>query len=76
MPGGGPLAFDVSSWVVPLDSGGSLAVDSAPTEAVIGTSGTVAISWAGLDPGGSYLGAVSHSDGAGLLGLTLVAVES
>ncbi len=71
-----PLAFDVSTWVVPLASGGSLAVDSAPNEAVIGTSGTVTVSWAGLDPGGSYLGAVSHSDGAGLLGLTLVAVES
>ena len=38
--------------------------------------GPSTVSWAGLDPGGSYLGAVSHSDGAGLLGLTLVAVES
>ncbi len=76
VPGGGPLPFDVSSWVVPLASGGSLAVDSAPAEAVAGTSGTVTVSWAGLDPGGSYLGAVSHSDGAGLLGLTLIAVES
>ena len=34
------------------------------------------VGWTGLTAGTSYLGAVSHNDGAGLLGLTLVAVES
>ena len=71
-----PLAFDVSTWVIPLATGGSLSVDTAPTAAVIGTSGQVTASWAGVDPGGSYLGAVSHSDDSGVLALTLVAVES
>ena len=76
VPGGGPLPFNISSWVVPLASGGSLAVDSAPAAAVIGTSGTVQVSWSGLAAGGSYLGAVSHNDADGPLGLTLIAVES
>ncbi len=76
VPGGGPLPFNISTWVVPVASGGSLVVDDAPTEAVIGTSGTVQVSWSGLDPDGNYLGAVSHSDGTGVLGLTLIAVDS
>ncbi len=71
-----PLDFDVSTWVVPLASGGSLAVDSAPTEAVIGTSAPITVSWSGLDAGARYLGAVSHSDASSILGLTLVAVDT
>ncbi len=71
-----PLAFDVSTWVVPLASGGSLSVDNAPAAAAIAESGTVDVSWSGLTAGGRYLGAVSHSDAAGLLGLTLVEVDS
>ena len=62
---------------MPLASGGgSLAVDSAPTEAVVGTSGTVQVSWSGLAPGGSYLGAVSHSDATGIKALTIVNIEN
>ncbi len=71
-----PLDFAVSTWVVPLATGGSLVVDSAPSAATIGTSGTVSVSWTGLDPAARYLGAVSHSDDSGLLGLTLITVDS
>jgi subtilisin family serine protease len=71
-----PLPYTVSTWIVPLASGGSLSVDSAPASAVSGTSGTVNVSWSGLAPGTQYLGAVSHSDGSGLIGLTLVDVTS
>ncbi len=75
-PADDPMTFGISTWVVPLASGGSLKVDSAPASAVIGTSGTVQVSWSGLAPAGHYLGAVSHSDGNGLLGLTLISVDS
>jgi hypothetical protein len=70
-----PLPYDVSMWSVPLAPGGSLSLDSAPTSAVVGEGGTVEVSWSGLTAGTGYLGAVSHSNGAGLMGLTLVSVE-
>jgi subtilisin family serine protease len=72
----GSSDYDLSSWIVSATPGGSLSVDAAPTSATVGTSGTVDISWSGLDAGQHYLGAVSHSDGAGLIGITLVSVES
>ena len=70
-----PLPFALDYWDVPLASGGSLTVDSAPTSAVAGTVGTIDISWSGLAAGETYLGAVSHSDAGGLLGLTTVEVD-
>ncbi len=70
-----PLAYAVSFWDVPLTSGGSLSVDSAPATATLGGTGTVNISWTGLTGGESYLGAVSHSDASGIIGLTTVQVD-
>jgi len=70
-----PLPYDVSMWSVPLASGGSLTLDSAPASATVGASGTIDVSWSGLIAGTGYLGAVSHSDDTGLMGLTLVSVE-
>ncbi|TDT15263.1 peptidase inhibitor I9 [Ilumatobacter fluminis] len=71
-----PLPFDVSTWVVPLASGGSLAIDSAPTAATIGATETIDVSWTGAAAGERSLGAVSHADGSGLIGLTLVEVDN
>ena len=72
-----PLAYAVDTWSVPLTPGGGpLAIDSAPASATNGATGTVTASWSGLAPGTSYLGAVSHTGDAGLLGLTLVNVQS
>ena len=66
----------IDTWSVPLTpGGGSLSIDSAPASATNGTTGTVAASWSGLTAGVSYLGAVSHTGDAGLLGLTLVSVD-
>ena len=62
------------TWAVPLASGGSLALDSAPASATVGTVGTIQASWSGLADGW-YLGAVSHT-GASLMGLTLVEVKA
>ena len=70
------MPYAVDTWSVPLTPGtGPLTIDSAPTAATNGTTGTVTASWTGLVPG-NYLGAVSHTADAGLIGLTLVAVEN
>ena len=68
--------YTLFSWMVPLATGGSLSIDAAPAAAVLGTTGTVDISWSGLDPATKYLGAVSHSNGVDLLDITLVNVDS
>ena len=69
-----PLPYTLHYWEVPLASGGSLSVDSAPASAVVGQTGTIDVSWSGL-VSGSYLGAVSHTGDVGLMGLTLVEVD-
>jgi subtilisin family serine protease len=69
-----PLPYTLHYWEVPLASGGSLSVDSAPTSAMVGQTSTIDLSWSGL-ASGSYLGAVSHTGDVGLMGLTLVEVD-
>ncbi len=76
---GGDSDYNMWTWAVPLATGGSLSIDSAPASATIGTIGTVNISWSGLtsgSPGDWYLGAVSHTGATGLMGLTLVDVDN
>jgi subtilisin family serine protease len=73
---GGDSDYRMSSWVVSATPGGSLTIDSAPTTAVLGAVGTVTVSWSGLDADTAYLGAVSHSNAGGLIGLTLVEVDT
>ena len=71
-----PLPYTLSFWDVPLASGGSLSVDSAPASAVLGATEAIDLSWSGLSPGTEYLGAVSHTGPSGLMGLTLVGVDT
>jgi subtilisin family serine protease len=71
-----PLAYDLNEWVVSATPGGAMTLDSAPTEAVTGSVGTIAASWTGLDPATRYLGAISHSDGTELLGLSLIEIDT
>lgn len=68
--------FTLYSWVVSATPGGNMTIDSAPPSAVSGTTGNVDVSWTGATAGEWHLGAVSHSDAAGLLGLTLVDVDN
>jgi subtilisin family serine protease len=70
-----PLPYTLHFWEVPLASGGSLSVDNAPASATLATTGTIDVSWTGLASDTTYLGAVSHADSGGLLGLTLVEVD-
>jgi subtilisin family serine protease len=73
--------FDWSVSATPAPGVGDfpLSVDGAPASATLGASGTVDISWDvssdTATSGRKYLGAVSHSDDAGLIGLTVVSVE-
>ncbi|MEA2002097.1 MAG: S8 family serine peptidase [Actinomycetota bacterium] len=70
-----PLAYTLESWIVP-NASMSLSVTGAPASATAGAVGTVDIAWTGLAAGTEYLGAVSHSDASGVLGLTLVSVDT
>lgn len=72
---GGDSDYTMYSWVVPGTTGGSLEIVSAPSAATIGQTGTITVSWSGLSSGTKHLGAVSHSDAGGVLGLTLVDVS-
>ena len=71
-----PLSYTLHYWEVPLASGGSLSVDAAPASVTIGQTGTIDVSWTGLLSDTEYLGAVSHTGDSGLMGLTLVNVDS
>ncbi len=72
---GADADYDMSTWTISATPGGNLSIDSAPTEAVLGTVGTVDISWAGAEAAWN-LGAVSHSDADGVIGYTLVEVDA
>ena len=76
---GGDSDYTMWTWAVPLATGGSLSVDSAPASATINTVGTINVSWNGLTSGSIgdwYLGAVSHTGPSGLMDLTLVNVDN
>lgn len=68
--------FDWSVSATPADGSGATDLSlTAPTSASLGDSGTVSVSWDGLDAGTKYLGAVSYTD-TGLFGLTVVSVAT
>jgi subtilisin family serine protease len=73
---GADVEFEVQTWALSGTPGGTLAIESAPTEAVLGTVGTIVASWAGLDPAAEYLAGVSHSNEGGPIGLTLVEIAT
>jgi subtilisin family serine protease len=56
-----------------LDAGNMAVVD--PGDALLGTSTAVDYSWAGLDPATKYLGAITHDDGGGPFGATIVSID-
>ena len=74
--GSAPVDYSLHTWAVPNATGGTLAVKSAPTEAKVGTSGTVTYTWSGAQAGSTELGVLSHKDGNGELALTVVSVKN
>lgn len=73
----GPDAnFTLLGWQFSATPGSSnLSVD-APSQATNGGTAEVGVTWSGLAPDDAYLGAVSYSDMNGLIGLTLVEVDT
>ncbi len=75
--GGGDVGFTVRAFDVPATPDtGALSIVDAPTEVTIGQEATIVADWSGLDAGTNYLGAVSHANADGLIGLTLVEIVS
>jgi hypothetical protein len=77
---GGPGSnYTLFNWNVSSAPNGGLPTDlmiTAPTEAVLGTSATITVSWADLAAGEKYLGAVLYNDGVGVIDLTIVTVNA
>ncbi len=73
---GGDSDYDLYTWAVSASPGGNMTIDSAPSSASLDATENVAVSWTGAGAGQWHLGAVSHSDGFGLMGLTLVEVDN
>ena len=76
--GGLPATAILFNWNFGLvDDRGNMTV-AAPTSATIGQTETLTVDWAGLPdgPGEKQLGAISHSDDAGLRGLTTINIEN
>lgn len=72
----GDSPYSMYTWAVSATPGGNMTVDSAPDEAVIGETATVEVSWTDATAGQWHLGAVSHANQDGLMGLTLVDVDN
>jgi hypothetical protein len=73
---GGSADYDLYAWVISATPGGNLSIDSAPASAVLGSPGTIDYSWSGATAGMWWLGAISHTGDAGVIGLTLVEVDN
>jgi hypothetical protein len=73
---GPDASYGLYSWNVPLETGGTLNVTSSPFSASTGTTADVTVAWSDLEPEIRHLGAVSHTGPDGLLGLTLVSVDT
>lgn len=74
--GGLPAQAILFDWTV-MDSEGNMTV-SAPASATVGETATVNVSWAGLFTGAGekQVGAITHSDGTGVRGLTIVNITN
>lgn len=73
---GGDSDYRLYNWVVSATPGGNLSVDNPPTSATLGAEETIGVSWTGATAGQWHLGAVSHSDANGVIGLTKVEVDN
>jgi hypothetical protein len=71
----GTANFTLFSWQLGIASAGNMTV-SAPAAAVLGTNGTVSLTFSGLAPGTKYLGSVAYGGVAGLPNPTIVRVDT
>ena len=73
--GGGTSAFKLHTWGVPATANGTMAV-AAPGTAALGGSGTIGLTFNGLEPATRYLGSVAYGGAAGMPSPTSVAVTT
>jgi hypothetical protein len=72
----GPDAvYSLHSWALGTADAGNMTV-TGPTTATIGGTGTVNLSWMGLDAGKRYLGQIRYNQGATTHATTIVRVDS
>lgn len=76
---GAPAQFILFDWTDPNvgPDAGNMTV-SGPASATIGQTATLNVNWAGLSTGAGakQLGAISHNDGTGIKGLTIVSITN
>ena len=72
----GPDAnYSLHSWTLGTADAGNMTV-TGPATATIGGTGTVNLSWTGLDAGKRYLGAILYQEGATTHATSIVRVDS
>lgn len=71
----GSSPFKLHTWLLDSTSAGNMAV-SAPTTAVIGATGPIALTFSGLSSGQKYLGSVAYAGTSGLPSPTIVRVDT
>ena len=72
---GRDASYSLHAWALGTADAGNMTV-TGPATATIGGSGTVNLSWAGLDAGKRYLGTILYQQGATTHGTTIVRVDS
>jgi hypothetical protein len=68
------VLFPLPGEVGPFDNLGNLSV-TGPTEALSGETGTINVSWSGLEVA-THLGVITHSDGVEPLEVTLIEIQN
>jgi hypothetical protein len=71
----GSSPFVLHQWNVPATAAGNMTV-TAPASAMLGTTGTISLSFSGLAAGTKYLGSVAYSGAAGMPNPTILRVEA
>jgi hypothetical protein len=72
----GPDAnYTLHSWTLGTADAGNMTV-TGPSTATIGGSGTVNLSWAGLESGKRYLGQIRYMEGATTHAATIVRIDA
>ena len=71
---GGSTPFKLHEWNLGTAAAGNMTV-SAPASAVLGTTGTINLTFSGLTAGTRYLGSVAYAGVAGMPNPTIVRVD-
>jgi subtilisin family serine protease len=74
-PNNQPATFTLFTWVLGTADEGNMTV-TAPTTAALGGTGTIDLTFSGLDSGVKYLGSVAYDGVAGMPNPTIVRVDA